>query len=163
MSHGLHKCCVAAQACGDWCCCQLFHTTIDWDSTKVLDREIHYYKHKLKEVLVLQQRPSLNRDAGLDLPSIYDHLFSHNWPSQLCAIADNSTSHHKPELLHNTYEDLETWSKISSKTTKWLWRKSITILWGKLSNLVICLKKNFSSGFSFQDRQYKKIQYNKKL
>ena len=89
---------------------------IDWDSTKVLDREQHYYKRKVKEAIhIWQQRPSLNRDAGLDLPSIYNHLFSHNWHSQLCEIAVNNISHYKPELLHNTEEDHETWSKVFGK------------------------------------------------
>ena len=47
-------------------------------------------------IYIRQQQPSLNRDAELDLLSIYDHLFSHNCPSQLCELAVNNTSPNKP-------------------------------------------------------------------
>jgi hypothetical protein len=56
------------------------HTTghnIISDDVKVLDTEEHWYRRKVKEALFIQEkRPPLNRDQGLDLPAIYQHVVS---------------------------------------------------------------------------------------
>ena len=59
-------------------CSQTGHS-IDWPATRVLDKEPHEYKRKVKEAIkIRQQQPALNRDAGLDLPAIYNHILSLN-------------------------------------------------------------------------------------
>ena len=53
--------------------------TIDWSSIKIVEKEQHEFKRKVKEAITIRQRnPALNRDAGLDLPSIYNHLLLPN-------------------------------------------------------------------------------------
>jgi hypothetical protein len=53
--------------------------SIDWPSTRIIDIEQHEYKRKVKEAITIRkQLPALNRDAGLDLPSIYNHILSPN-------------------------------------------------------------------------------------
>jgi hypothetical protein len=47
--------------------------TLDLESTRVLDTELNPFKRKIKEALHIKaRRSSLNRDSGVDLPSIYD-------------------------------------------------------------------------------------------
>ena len=47
-------------------------------NVKVLDREEVWYKGKVKEAIHSKQRQqSLNRDCGLELSAIYNHIVSH--------------------------------------------------------------------------------------
>ena len=55
-----------------------FSTTghiIDWENTKVLDREDREYLRQVREAIYIKKKkPSLNRDQGLELPSLYNGL-----------------------------------------------------------------------------------------
>ena len=55
-----------------------FSTTghiIDWENTKVLDREDREYPRQVREAIYIKKKkPSLNRDQGLELPSLYNGL-----------------------------------------------------------------------------------------
>jgi len=53
---------------------------IDWEGVKILDKESVDIKRKIREAIhIRHQRPTLNRDGGYDLPTIFDHLLSHGW------------------------------------------------------------------------------------
>ena len=53
--------------------CQLDY--IDWENTKVLDREDREYPRQVQEAIYIKKKkPSLNRDQGLELPSLYNGL-----------------------------------------------------------------------------------------
>ena len=60
------------------------HTTstghiMDWKNVKVLASEQNETRRKVKEAIwIRKKRPDLNRDAGLDLPPIYNDLLSHD-------------------------------------------------------------------------------------
>ena len=48
---------------------------IDWENTKVLDREDREYPRQVREAIYIKKKkPSLNRDQGLELPSLYNGL-----------------------------------------------------------------------------------------
>ncbi|XP_072046843.1 uncharacterized protein [Amphiura filiformis] len=48
---------------------------ISLDNVEVMGREDHFWNRKIREALEIKtQRPTLNRDAGYDLPAIYDDL-----------------------------------------------------------------------------------------
>lgn len=50
---------------------------IDWENVKVVDRETNTIPRKVKEAIQIKRlTPDLNRDVGLDLPAIYDHLLT---------------------------------------------------------------------------------------
>jgi hypothetical protein len=47
--------------------------TLDLESTSVLDTELNPFKRKIKKALHIKaRRPSLNKDSGVELPSVYD-------------------------------------------------------------------------------------------
>ena len=51
------------------------HHIIDWDNVKILDREDREFPSQIKEEEAIQIRkhsPALNRDQGLEIPSIYN-------------------------------------------------------------------------------------------
>ena len=49
--------------------------TIDWENTKVLDRKDREYPCQVREAIYIEKKkPSLNRDQGLELPSLYSGL-----------------------------------------------------------------------------------------
>ena len=49
----------------------------DIESCKILDTAEGYYNHKVKESLYIQEiQPVLNRERGLELPSIYGEVLS---------------------------------------------------------------------------------------
>ena len=49
------------------------------DDVQVIAREDHFWKRKIREAIEIRtQKPTLNRDAGYDLPAIYDDLLSHD-------------------------------------------------------------------------------------
>ena len=51
------------------------HHKIDWDRTKVLDKEDREYPRLVREALhIRKNNPELNRDQGLELPSLYSAL-----------------------------------------------------------------------------------------
>jgi hypothetical protein len=51
--------------------------TLDLQSTSVLDTELNPFKRKIKEALHIKaRRPSLNRDSGVELPSVYDLILN---------------------------------------------------------------------------------------
>ena len=53
--------------------------TIDWENTKILYKEDHPIKRKIKESIAIKKhKPSLNRDQGWDLPPILCNLLSHD-------------------------------------------------------------------------------------
>ena len=50
---------------------------IDWEGVKILDKGSVEIKRKIKEAIHIRcQRPTLNRDGGYDLPTIFNHLLS---------------------------------------------------------------------------------------
>jgi hypothetical protein len=51
--------------------------TLDLQSTSVLDTELNPFKRKIKEALHIKaRRPSLNKDSGVELPSVYDLILN---------------------------------------------------------------------------------------
>ena len=51
------------------------HHTIDWDNIKILGQESHERKRQIRESLFIQKiQPRMNRDTGLDHPSVYDSV-----------------------------------------------------------------------------------------
>ena len=55
---------------------------ISEDNVKIIARQDHKWRRKIKESIEIRQRkPTLNRDQGYDLPRIYDSLLqSHDHP-----------------------------------------------------------------------------------
>ena len=52
---------------------------IDWENAKIIGREDHWLKRKIKEAIAIRKdKPSLNRDQGWDLPPIFNSLLSHD-------------------------------------------------------------------------------------
>ena len=52
---------------------------MDWKNVKVLASEQNEIRRKVKEsIWIRKKKPDLNRDAGLDLPPIYNDLLSHD-------------------------------------------------------------------------------------
>ena len=52
---------------------------IDWDNVKIIGKEEHWMKRKIKEAIAIRKdKPSLNRDQGWDLPPIFNSLLSHD-------------------------------------------------------------------------------------
>lgn len=50
---------------------------IDMEHVQILSREEHFWNRKIREAIEIKsQRPTLNRDAGYELPPIYDDLFT---------------------------------------------------------------------------------------
>ena len=46
---------------------------------KILGCEENWFRRRVKEAIhTKQQKPKLNRDKGLELPVIYDHVVSHD-------------------------------------------------------------------------------------
>ena len=63
---------------------------IDWDNVKILGRENHWLKRKIKEAIHIRcKRPSLNRDQGWDLPPIFCNLLSHDTGSHVTKTVNN--------------------------------------------------------------------------
>ena len=53
--------------------------SMDWNNIKILDREQHPIRRKIKEAIHIHRAtPSINRDQGMDLPPVYKHLLSHD-------------------------------------------------------------------------------------
>ena len=49
------------------------HHTIDWDNIKILDREDREFPRQVNEAIQIRKHsPALNRDQGLEIPSIYN-------------------------------------------------------------------------------------------
>ena len=48
---------------------------IDWESAKIVEKEIEYLARGIKEVIYIQKLPNLNRDEGrYHLSHLYDNL-----------------------------------------------------------------------------------------
>jgi len=55
------------------------HHDIDWDSTKVLDKDDREFPRLVREAIQIRQKsPELNRDQGLELLSLYEALIRPN-------------------------------------------------------------------------------------
>lgn len=60
---------------------KLHQHNIGLDDVQVIAREDHFWKRKIREAIEIRvQQPTLNRDAGYELPAIYDDLLSHDRP-----------------------------------------------------------------------------------
>ena len=65
---------------------------MDWDSVKILESDAVDFRRKVKEAINIRHHsPALNRDPGIDLPAVYNHLLSRD-----------SSGHLAPELLSGT-------------------------------------------------------------
>ena len=59
--------------------CQNTGHQIDWKNVRILGKEDHWMKRKIKEAIeIRRKKPSLNRDQGWDLPPIFCNLLSHD-------------------------------------------------------------------------------------
>ena len=68
--------------------------TIDWKNVKILEREQHEMKRKIKEAIHIRKRkPALNRDLGIDLPPIYQLFLS-----CVALTHDQTVKHQHPEF-----------------------------------------------------------------
>ena len=68
--------------------------TIDWQNVKILEREQHDMKRKIKEAIHIRKRkPALNRDLGIDLPPIYQPFWS-----CVALTHDQIVKHRHPEF-----------------------------------------------------------------
>ena len=68
--------------------------TIDWQNVKILEREQHDMKRKIKEAIHIRKRkPALNRDLGIDLPPIYQPFWS-----CVALTHDQTVKHQHPEF-----------------------------------------------------------------
>ncbi len=67
---------------------------IDWDSTRIIDRETEYFSRKVREAIhIRRQRPEMNRDGGLELPHIYDCVLNAASPSGRHANSQSEEVH----------------------------------------------------------------------
>ena len=59
--------------------------SIDWEKTKVLDRESNWFRRGVKEAInIRRKKPDLNLDQGRHhLPPCFDKLVSHNMQSSV--------------------------------------------------------------------------------
>ena len=65
---------------------------MDWDSVKILESDAVDLRRKVKEAINIRHHcPALNRDPGIDLPAVSNHLLSRD-----------SSGHVVPELLSGT-------------------------------------------------------------
>ena len=57
---------------------------ITMDSVKILGREDHLHKRKIKEAVAIRRhQPTMNRDGGYELAAVYDRLLSHDHPGHV--------------------------------------------------------------------------------
>ncbi len=67
---------------------------INWDSTRIIDRETEYFPRKVREAIhIRRQRPEMNRDGGLELPHIYDRVLIAAPPSGRDANSQSEEVH----------------------------------------------------------------------
>jgi hypothetical protein len=96
---------------------------LNLESTSVLNTELHPFRRKVKEALHIKaRRPSLTRDSGIELPSVYDLIL--NW-------------------IHNTWLNCEVSSTAASANKQ----ASSSVCWWRPSDLVeiYSLRVSFSS------------------
>ena len=65
------------------------------DNIEIIVREDHLWKRTIREAVgsKTQQAPTLNRDAGYDLPAIFDKLLSDDRPHKGGHMTRETTSH----------------------------------------------------------------------
>ena len=61
--------------------CNLTGHSVDFSKTKVLDTENNTFKRRIREAIEIRiRKPSLNRDNGFELASIYDTILAPSRP-----------------------------------------------------------------------------------
>ena len=100
---------------------------------QVIAREEHFWKGKIREAIEIRtHQSSLNRDAGHNLPAIYDDLLSHNLSQTEGHVTRRASSQH---WMKRGQDDLASYVSASIKTLKRYLLSNIAIFCQKFDGL----------------------------